>query len=115
MVAQYGAYCVVCGSRGCEHIASNEYQPSVIWRDPEEDRYGQLSMAADLSASKQYVLHAMRAVRDDPVQFGRLHEIEQMILTDLINDPRPFKCNNCLRWALALIEKANKQDEVNNG
>lgn len=41
-----------------------------------------------------------------PTERGRLHEIEQMMLDDILVDNRRLRCAGCLKWMTALLLKA---------
>lgn len=52
----------------------------------------------------------LQALVEDPVRMARLHEVEQMIVRDLVNLPYHQHCAGCQRWAARLLAKANGED-----
>lgn len=40
------------------------------------------------------------------IELSRLHEIEKMIVADVVKENRHLKCKGCLVWMTALLGKA---------
>lgn len=51
-------------------------------------------------------VNALRACKADPIKWARLHELEQLIANDIMDDSRRLWCASCAKWISALIAKA---------
>jgi len=50
---------------------------------------------------------ALVEISKSSVRLEKLHEIERMMVQDVVNDSRHLKCSGCLRWMRQLIAKAS--------
>lgn len=50
----------------------------------------------------------LQSLRSDPTSASKWHEIELMIVDDVLKTPARFKCNGCVRWMTKLVEKARR-------
>jgi len=48
----------------------------------------------------------LTSLSKDEAAMARLHEIERMIVRDVVAEPRHLKCSACLGWMSRLIQKA---------
>ena len=54
----------------------------------------------------QQLVETLRLLSTDSEVMGRLHEVEQMIVHDVLAESRHLKCQGCLIWLTRLVEKA---------
>ena len=52
----------------------------------------------------------LRDLRAEPSGLYRLHEIERMMVDDVLTENRHLKCKGCVRWMTDLVKKAKGED-----
>jgi hypothetical protein len=64
----------------------------------------------ELQQNISRLLVELETLSKDSVSMARLHEIERMIVADVLKENRHLRCAGCFAWLDALVKKAKGQD-----